>query len=160
MDRKLTATRRIGAPAVALVAALGAGASGCGTGSPYANNPRPPVPIVVTAEISNSKVSVSPDRFGAGPIQLVVTNQDTESHQLTLENNQIGGSTAGIEVTSGPINPQGTASLNAGDTQHPLTPGTYSVHVGPPGQPSGQIAAATLHVGPSRPSGQNQLLEP
>jgi hypothetical protein len=145
---------------VAFVAILGAVAGGCGSGQQYANRPRPPVPIVVTAEISNSRVSVSPSRFGAGPIQLVVTNQDTKSHQLTFETNQIGGSSAGIEVTTGPINPQGTASLNAGDTDHPLAPGSYSVHVGPPGQLSGHIASATLYVGPSRPSAQNQLLLP
>jgi hypothetical protein len=143
------------APAVALAAVLAAVISGCGSGTPYANNPRPPTPIVVTAEISSSRVSVSPARFGAGPIELVVTNQDTNSHPLTLETNQIGGTTAGIQEETGPINPQDTASLKADVPQ-----GTYSVHVGAPGQQGGQIASATLHVGPSRPSAQNQLLQP
>jgi len=149
MERKLTATRRIGAPAVAFVA-LGAFVTGCGSGSHYANKPRPPVPIVITVEISNSRVSVSPASFGAGPIQLIVTNQDSNSHQLTLENNQIGGSSATPLAQTGPINPQGTASLNAS-----LPQGTYSVHV-----EGHRIHGATLDIGPNRPSGQNQLLEP
>ena len=85
----------------------------------------------------------------------MVTNQDNVNHQLTFETNQIGGSSAGIQETTGPINPQGTASLQA----DPLT-GTYSIHVGPPGQQTGQIAAATIHVGAPRPSAQNQLLQP
>jgi hypothetical protein len=148
------------APAVALVAVLAPVISGCGSGTPYANNPRPATPIVVTAEISSSRVSVSPNRFGAGPIELVITNQDTVQHPVTFETNEIGGSTAGIVETTGPINPQGTASFKVGDTQHPLASGTYSVHVGPPGRQSSQIAPATVHVGPVRPSAQNQLLQP
>ena len=34
--------------------------------------PRPPAPIVLTASMSADRVSVSPRRFGAGPIELVV----------------------------------------------------------------------------------------
>ncbi|HEV3228231.1 MAG TPA: hypothetical protein VGY97_02055 [Solirubrobacteraceae bacterium] len=142
---------------MALVAVLGPLAAGCGSGAQYANQDRPPTPIVITAEISNNRVSVSPDRFGGGPIELVVTNQDTVSHQLTLETNQIGGTSAGIQQQTGPINPQDTASLKA-DLLNKQ--GTYSLHVGPPGQINGRIAPATLYVGPNRPTAQNQLLQP
>jgi hypothetical protein len=162
MERN-TATRNRVAPAVALVAVLGLSTAGCGSGAHYANKDRPPIPIVITAEISHGRVSVSPDRFGSGPIELVVTNQDTLSHQLTLETNQIGGTGASPAQGAGcpalacvgPINPQDTASLKADPPE-----GTYSVHVGPPGQQGSGIAPATLHVGPPRPTAQNQLLQP
>ena len=36
--------------------------AGCGGDSDYANKPRPPAPINVTAAITNSQVSVSPQR--------------------------------------------------------------------------------------------------
>jgi hypothetical protein len=86
--------------------------AGCGTGKNYANNPRPPVPIVVAAAISPNGVSVSPSRFGAGLIQLVVTNLTNSSQQLTLESRDAGGRPAFSQQT-GPINPQDTASLSA-----------------------------------------------
>jgi hypothetical protein len=50
--------------AVAAVVAI----AGCGTSSDYKNDPRPPSPIVLTASIDDQRVSVSPQRFGAGPI--------------------------------------------------------------------------------------------
>jgi hypothetical protein len=34
--------------------------AGCGGGDDYANEPRPPAPINVTAAITNSRVNVSP----------------------------------------------------------------------------------------------------
>jgi hypothetical protein len=125
--------------------------AGCGSGSDYKNNPRPPSPITITAAISGKRVEVSPRRFGAGPITLVVTNQDGKSHDLVLETETGGGSgQAGIRQQTGPINPQGTASLKAD-----LRQGHYTVRVR-----SGAIQPASLVVGRERASAQNQLLQP
>jgi hypothetical protein len=123
--------------------------AGCGSGKNYANNPRPPVPIVVAAAISPNGVSVSPSRFGAGLIQLVVTNLTSSSQQLTLESRTGGGKPAFSQQT-GPINPQDTASLSAN-----LVTGDYAVRVA-----DRKVKAALVTVGAPRPSSQNQLLQP
>ncbi|HEX2017278.1 MAG TPA: hypothetical protein VGN69_11330 [Solirubrobacteraceae bacterium] len=124
--------------------------SACGTGQPYANNPRPPAPIVVTAAIVGDHVSLSPAQLGAGPIELVIANETDSSQQATLETDQINGRQAGLRQRTGPINPQDTASLKAS-----LQPGTYSLHV-----EGSAIKAARLQVGALRASAQNQVLQP
>ena len=126
--------------------------AGCGSSSSYKNNPRPPSPITVTASISDKAVSVSPSRFGAGPITLVVTNQTQRSRELVLESEQEAGQArTGLSAqVTGPINPQGTASLKAD-----LNRGRYRVHVR-----GGGIRPASLTVGQDRPSAQNELLQP
>jgi hypothetical protein len=136
------------APGVTLVAAALA-AVGCGAEKNYANNPRPPVPITVTANISANRVSVSPSSFGAGPIELLVANLTSSSQQLTLETDQIGCQHP-IKQQTAPINPQDTAALKVD-----VGSCTYSVRV-----ESRSIKPAKLQVGASRPSGQNQLLQP
>jgi multidrug efflux pump subunit AcrA (membrane-fusion protein) len=131
-------------PCLALAAVL---VAGCGGGSDYANEPRPAAPIVVTASISKQAVSVSPKKFGAGPITLIVTNQTSASQQLTLE---VNSGQAGFKGRTGPINPRDTGQLKAD-----LVPGKYLVHVD-----GGSIRAAKLNVGAKRPSAQNDLLQP
>jgi hypothetical protein len=127
--------------------------AGCGGGGDYANNPRPPAPITVTASISDKAVSVSPSRFGAGPITLVVTNQTARSRELVLRTEQVAGSgKPGLAAQdTGPINPQGTASLKAD-----LRQGNYTIRV----KAGKTIRPARLVVGHKRPSAQNQLLQP
>jgi hypothetical protein len=126
--------------------------TGCGSDSSYKNNPRPPSPITVTASISSKAVSVSPSRFGAGPITLVVTNQTGRSRELVLQSSQQAGSgkAAAAAQDTGPINPQGTASLKAD-----LNEGEYEVNVR-----GGGIRPASLTVGQKRASAQNELLQP
>jgi hypothetical protein len=127
--------------------------AGCGADSSYKNNPRPPAPITVTASISDKAVSVSPSRFGAGPITLVVTNQSGRSRNLVLSATQQAGSgsTAPAAQDTGPINPQGgTASLKVD-----LKTGDYAVRVRP-----GGVRPAALTVGSPRKSAQNDLLQP
>lgn len=125
--------------------------AGCGSeDTDYGNEPRPPARITVTARIGDEGVSVSPRTFGAGPIQLVVSNQTDEAQELTLETDEIGGDDPGIKQNSGPINPGDTASLQAN-----LGRGTYRVGVDTRG-----IDATRLKVGSERPSAQNQLLQP
>jgi hypothetical protein len=129
-----------------LLAALFAG---CGGEDDFANEPRPPSPIVVTASIGEDAVSVSPTSFGAGPVNLIVTNQTGASQRLTLETEDVSEG-AGITQGTGPINPRDTASLKAD-----LEEGTYTVAVG-----SESLESATLEVGPPRESAQNELLQP
>lgn len=120
--------------------------AGCGESQTFANKARPPVILNITAEITESGVLVSPAKIGAGPVHLVVTNQSDSSRELTLDSQS--GNAGEKNARSGPINPQGTAEVNVN-----LAEGDYRIGA------SG-TQAATLTVGPSRPSGQNEVLEP
>jgi hypothetical protein len=135
---------------IGITAAAAAVAVGCGEEEDYANNPRPAEPIVVSASINNGKVSVSPQKFGAGPVTLIVANETERAQEITLETDEIGGSSPGITQKTGPINPGDTASLKAD-----LKSGTYRVATAGDG-----IEAAALDVGDARPSAQNELLQP
>jgi hypothetical protein len=124
--------------------------AGCGSGSDYANNPRPPAPINVTAAITNSRVSVSPQRFGAGPIVLVISNQSSTAQEVTFQTSELGGSQPGRTFSTTPINPRGTATLKVDVRQGDWKLGTKD----------GGIRAAALSVGKRRKSAQNDLLQP
>jgi hypothetical protein len=139
--------RRRTAQVVPSLALAGALVAGCGASNDYKNEPRPPAPIVVTASINKNQVAVSPRRFGAGPITLIVTNQTGASQQLTLE---VNSGQAGFKGRTGPINPRDTGQLKAD-----LARGTYSVHVD-----GNSIRPAQLTVGRERASAQNDLLQP
>lgn len=123
--------------------------AGCGDDDDYANEPRPPAPIVVTAAITKDGVSVSPAKFGAGPINLIVTNQTETSQQITLETQDTSGG-AGITQSTGPINPRDTATLKAD-----VPEGNYRV-----GVEGDAVKAAALEVSAERESAQNELLQP
>ncbi|HEV7460540.1 MAG TPA: hypothetical protein VGN78_08390 [Solirubrobacteraceae bacterium] len=139
--------RRARAPAVLTVAAL---VAGCGGGTTYKNNPRPPAPINITASVSGAGIAVSPGSFGAGPIVLIVTNQTGASQEITFESNELGASKPGVTQTTEPINPRGTGQLKVN-----VTEGRYRVRAA-----NADIAPAQITVGPSRPSAQNDLLQP
>lgn len=135
---------------VTVVAAFVLGGCG-GEDQKYTNRDRPPVPIQVTAYVAKDKVSVSPGRFGAGPITLIVTNHTDRSQQVTLETSDSPGSAkAGVRQETGPINPRDTATIQADVRQ-----GAYSVHVS-----GGDIRPAMVKVGAERPSAQQDLLLP
>jgi hypothetical protein len=128
-----------GVASVVLLALL----AGCGSGTNYPNDPRPPALITVSAAVNDGHVVVSPNRFGAGPVNVVVANETTNSQLVTLES-------ATFNEKTGPINPSDTASFEAN-----LGSGRYRLTTSDP-----SIAPATILVGPSRPSAQNQLLQP
>jgi hypothetical protein len=130
-------------------ALVGALIAGCG-GSDFKNEPRPPVPIQLTGVITDKNITVSPGKFGAGPVTLVISNQTQESHSVTLEPAQLNKQSAQRQ-TVGPINPLDTANI-----QQNLTEGRWVVKV----SSDGSIKAATLVVGPRRGSSSNDLLLP
>lgn len=98
--------RRATGCALALVGA--AGLSACGQDSDHANRERPPASINVTAAIGEGRIHVSPRRFGAGPIRLIVSNQTASAQALTFAT---AGDESGVTPTTAPINPSGPATL-------------------------------------------------
>jgi hypothetical protein len=141
---RLTATT---AAATGIALAL----TGCAGEGSHANKLRPPAPIVISASIGKDHIAVSPRRFGAGPIQLVVTNQTDRSQQITLASaDEPGVDRAGIRQRTGPINPRDTARMDA-----EVARGVYTVHTDAKG-----IRPARLKVGARRATSQNDLLLP
>ena len=124
--------------------------AGCGTTKDFANEPRPPSPINVTANITDARVDVSPRTFGAGPIVLLIANQSSESQEVTFETSEIDGEGPGIQQSTSPINPRGTAELKVD-----VKEGTYRLSVD-----STTVRPAAVKVSAQRESAQNELLQP
>lgn len=136
--RRITTIGIVGAAAVL--------ASGCGGKTQtFANQPRPPEPITITGSVNNSRVLISPTTFGAGPINLEVTNAASQSVSLAVRNAS-GRSVAKLQS----INPQ-----TPGVVKFDIAPGDYAVIASPPG-----IKPAELHVGSERRSATNGVLQP
>jgi hypothetical protein len=137
--------------AIALTGVVALAAAGCGTQERQDNQLRPPVPIVMSATITPSRISVSPARVGAGPVTVIVTNLTGTSQTVTFETADLpGSSTPGIRQQTGPINPQDTATIKA-----QTLPGTYRVKVA-----GDTVAPATVLIGHKRLSSQNDLMLP
>ena len=142
-------TLRVRLYALASLGALVA-LSGCGADNSYKNTLRPAEPINVTANVSTKRVSVSPTGFGAGPIVLIITNQTGRKQDVTLESDTTSGK-AGIQQSTGPIIPEGgTAQLQVNVGQ-----GTYHLSTA-----DDRVEEATIAVGGSRGTSQNELLQP
>lgn len=122
--------------------------TGCGGGGHYANDPRPPTTMQLSASIVRGKVSVSPKSFGAGPVSMTIANLTDASQRITIARS-VNGQEEGAAET-GPINPHDTATLSAD-----LDPGRYEVRVEGQG-----IKPAQITVGKKRPSSSNDLLQP
>lgn len=135
--------RLTAASAVAVVAL-----TGCGGGKDFANKPRPPVPLQLTGVITKQKVTISPNKVGAGPVVITVSNQTSQSHTLTLDGQ-------GVQERVGPINPLDTAQL-----QKTLKPGRYHIIAGSEAAVARDIRPATLLIGKERPSASNKVLLP
>jgi hypothetical protein len=127
------------APALSALAA-----TGCGGSDERTSNPRPPVPIEISIEIGEQRVSADPAKLGAGPVVLLASNQSSASHQLTIDGPR-------LRQSVGPINPQDTATLKVN-----VRPGEYTVAA----DGSAAVRPARLRVGPERTSAQNELLQP
>ncbi len=105
---------------------------------------RPAVPINVSVQLGARKVTVSPAKFGAGPITLLVANQSGASQTVTIDGPR-------VRQSVGPINPEDTATLKVS-----VKPGDYTLA----SAEAGGLRPARLTVGPPRPSAQNTLLLP
>jgi hypothetical protein len=132
--------------ALALAAAVGI--ASCGEDGDHANRERPSTTIDVTAAIADGRVHVSPRRFGAGPIRVIVSNQMPSAQALTFET---GGDASGVTETTEPIVPNGTATLEVDD----VTEGDYEVLTD-----DDKVEPAAVSVGAPRPPAQNELLLP
>jgi hypothetical protein len=138
------AARLIRLVATLAALALAAVAAGCGGDDEARSEERPPVPINISINLNQQRVTASPDNFGAGPITMLVSNQTGASQTLTIDGPRLRRSV-------GPINPQDTATVRLR-----VEPGEFTVSAAE----SAGLREATLQVGPERPSGQNQLLLP
>ncbi len=132
-------------PAALIVSALAA----CGGGEDYANKPRPATPINVTAAISDKKISLSPKKFGAGPVVIIVSNQTGSEQTMTLQTDELGGTQPGLKQKTDPIAPRGTGTLKVD-----VREGSYALSTSKGPEP------ATFDVGPARKSAQDELLKP
>jgi hypothetical protein len=135
--------------AAAALLAAGALASDCGGDDDFANDPRPPAPVTVTASIGPEAVDISPRALGAGPVEIIVTNQTDAAQQITFAGHGDDPG-SGLRQETPPINPDSTASLTVD-----VGEGEYRLAVASDG-----IRAARLVVGAERPSSQNDLLLP
>lgn len=147
--RRMPRTAAVAACAITCACAL----ASCGDDSTQdARAERPPTPIVVSAAINDKHVSVSPKKFGAGPITLIISNQSSQSQQVTLETDQQPGDDGPGQkaIATGPINPRETASVKG-----QVSEGTYALRVG-----GDAVKAARITVGKERPTSQNDLLQP
>ena len=122
--------------------------AGCGGGEDFKNDPRPPVTLELTGVITQDEVTISPNKVGAGPVVITVSNQSGASRTLRLEGN-------GIQETVGPINTLATAKL-----QKTLKPGRYTVTAGSEKATAKPIRKATLVIGKERASASDKVLLP
>jgi hypothetical protein len=117
----------------------------CGS-SDFANDPRPPAPIEITANVTPDEVLVSPNKVGGGLANFTVSNQSDAPVRFTLV-----GPAPQDNIATNEIPPGGVGNLKA-----PLQEGDYQVTAGG----NSRIQADTLKVGPERKSSQNDVLLP
>ena len=144
-DRNLRtgALRRLPRAPLLVLCALALALGACGEDDERDEN-RPPVPINVSVQLGPRKVTVSPVKFGAGPVTLLVANQSGASQTVTIDGPR-------LQQSLGPINPEDTATLKV-----TVQPGEYTLA----SAEAGGLRPARLTVGPPRPSAQNTLLLP
>jgi hypothetical protein len=149
MNGRLQYIRAVRVVIVAVLLAVGVASCG-GDDIDYANKPRPPSPISVTAAIDANRVRVSPPTFGSGPVVFIISNQSGTPQKVTFETDEIGGANGGIRRSTGTIESRSTGQLKVDPRQ-----GTYKLSA------SGtDIRPATIEVRARRRSSQNDLLLP
>jgi hypothetical protein len=141
----------VGASALALTA--------CGsTGGQAASRAGEPTPVNLSVYVNDSRISVSPEVVGAGPVVFVVTNQASHSEALAISR---GRASAHPLASTAPINPQGTTQVSV-----TFKPGDYTISSAAHGRTDAErsrpasIAPASLHIGRTRDSSSNSLLQP
>lgn len=136
-----------GAQSALLIAGAAASIAGCGQ-EDFKNEPRPAALTSLTGVIQDRGVTVSPSREGAGPLEIIISNQTDEAHTVTLEGEA-------VEETVGPIQPQDTGTI-----QKTLAAGRYEVRAGSAVATTQKIAPAQLTIGEARDSSNDRLLLP
>jgi hypothetical protein len=121
--------------------------AGCGEDD-FKNEARAPVRLALTGVIQDDKVTVSPAKIGAGPVEITISNQTDSTRTITLENESI------IEK-AGPVQPGATATI-----QRTLEPGSYEVRAGSKKAVRKEIQPAVLTIGKERANSNNELLLP
>jgi hypothetical protein len=137
-------TRVRACAALAVAAAL---IAGCGEDD-FKNEARAPVRIALTGVIQDDKVTVSPAKLGAGPVEITISNQTDRVRTITLEGES-------ITEQQGPVQPGGTATI-----QRTLDPGSYEVRAGSEKAVRKEIQPAVLEIGKKRKNSNNELLLP
>jgi len=121
--------------------------AGCGD-EDFKNEARAPIREALTGVIQDDKVSVSPSRLGAGPVEITISNQADSDHTVTLEGESI------VE-RQGPVAPGDTLTI-----QKTLTQGSYEVKAGSEKAVPREIRPAVLRIGKERKNSNNDLLLP
>jgi hypothetical protein len=142
--RSISHARGRSAALVAVLVALMLAIAGCGGDDEARSEQRPPVPINVSVVVGLEGVTVSPAKFGAGPVTLLVANESGAAQSLTIDGPRLRRSV-------GPINPQDTATVRLR-----VQPGEHTLSA----EESAGLREGTLTVGPERESAQNDLLLP
>jgi hypothetical protein len=121
--------------------------AGCGEDD-FKNEARAPVRVALTGVIQDDKVTVSPAKVGAGPVEITISNQTDSERTITLEGESI------IDE-QGPVQPGDTATI-----QKTLEPGSYEVRAGSKKAVRKEIQPAVLQIGKQRKNSNNELLLP
>ena len=121
--------------------------AGCGEDD-FKNEARAPIREALTGVIQNDKVTVSPSKLGAGPVEITISNQTKADHTVTLEGESI------VE-RQGPVAPGDTVTI-----QKTLEPGSYEVKAGSEKAVPKEIRPAVLSIGKERENSNNDLLLP
>jgi hypothetical protein len=121
--------------------------AGCGEDD-FKNEARAPVRMALTGVIHDDKVTVSPAKLGAGPVEITISNQTNSERTITLEGES-------ITEEQGPVQPGDTATI-----QKTLEPGSYEVRAGSRRAVRKEIQPALLEIGKERPNSNNDLLLP
>ena len=128
--------------AAALLVLAAVVAAGCGS-EDHANEPRPPVPIDLSARIDNGRVEIAPRDVGAGVATITISNQSADEVELSFNGPGQDSQTDGI-----PAGGVSSIKLDLAEGDYLIEPDVSS------------IASAELAVGPPRKSAQNELLLP
>ena len=121
--------------------------AGCGEDD-FKNEARAPVREALTGVIQDDKVTVSPSKLGAGPVEITISNQTKAVHSVTLEGESI------VE-RQGPVAPGDTVTI-----QKTLATGSYEVKAGSEKAVPKEIRPAVLKIGKERKNSNNDLLLP
>jgi hypothetical protein len=121
--------------------------AGCGNDD-FKNEARAPVRLALTGVIQDDKVTVSPAKIGAGPVEITISNQTDSERTVTLEGES-------VNEQQGPVLPGDTTTI-----QKTLAPGSYEVRAGSKRAVRKEIQPAVLEISKERKNSNNDVLLP